>query len=769
MPFIGLTLTTDRAARWLEAHPDRVDCLELPAHGFFARRSPYLEWLAAHWPILLRVPLADHIPSHAPNGARSLDPLVTTVGPRYLVRPLLWRQVGGIHLRRGLSPARTRASLARLATEFRDDATPNRTLVEPVPTPLSGPGAIDEARFLTTLCAEASCRLLVDVAALLAASRNQRFDPAAWLEEIPADLIAVVRIAGTSAPGGGWQRDAAAGIEPDAWHLLSRLVGHARPEVLLLEPRDTAPGSDALERDLARLRGVADTKSAVAASPERIEFVEANEHQVGERLPGGTSDPRVERPAENTTWCPAPEDVGAASGCAIAPDVALFVLDHEGVVVCTTRRELTQLNTAATFVWCLLEDGNGPDAIAREYTATFGVAREDAERHVGNILRHWFGRGFITAPSDLPADPTPLMTALAWLVTNPRLRALFHQDPAGLADTLGMTGEDRDLLLALDHEELEAQAAEEAEALALEIAEAAPPDLPAPLVVREPPGVERRYQLLTTTVALHAPVGAPLQLLDDALGHLEAPAASPDVQIELRPNVSGGWQLFEAGDLVTELRSDAFIVPAVKQLLRERAVERHPFLISVHAGVVAFGDDCVLLPALAGSGKTTLTAALVERGATYFSDEIALLDGPTMAVTPVPLSLTIKDGSIEPLRAIYPDLETLPRHVREDYVHVRYMPPPSASLAVAETTARPRWIVFPTYGSDVATALHAIDRPTALRRLLDESSIPPSRMTREHVESLVQWMRTVDCYELPFSSLETAVALIASLATSQPD
>lgn len=82
---------------------------------------------------------------------------------------------------------------------------------------------------------------------------------------------------------------------------------------------------------------------------------------------------------------------------------------------------------------------------------------------------------------------------------------------------------------------------------------------------------------------------------------------SARLTIELRTTSSGGWLLLEDDAPITELRSEDSAIPAVKQLLRERAVGRHAFLLSVHAGAVAFGDACVLLPAAAGSGKTTLT------------------------------------------------------------------------------------------------------------------------------------------------------------------
>jgi hypothetical protein len=48
--------------------------------------------------------------------------------------------------------------------------------------------------------------------------------------------------------------------------------------------------------------------------------------------------------------------------------------------------------------------------------------------------------------------------------------------------------------------------------------------------------------------------------------------------------------------------------------------------VFVHAGVVAVAGRAILLPGRSGAGKTTLVRALVAAGATYYSDEYAVLD-----------------------------------------------------------------------------------------------------------------------------------------------
>lgn len=48
--------------------------------------------------------------------------------------------------------------------------------------------------------------------------------------------------------------------------------------------------------------------------------------------------------------------------------------------------------------------------------------------------------------------------------------------------------------------------------------------------------------------------------------------------------------------------------------------------VFVHAGVVGWNGQAILLPGRSHSGKTTMVAELIKAGATYYSDEYAVLD-----------------------------------------------------------------------------------------------------------------------------------------------
>jgi hypothetical protein len=68
-----------------------------------------------------------------------------------------------------------------------------------------------------------------------------------------------------------------------------------------------------------------------------------------------------------------------------------------------------------------------------------------------------------------------------------------------------------------------------------------------------------------------------------------------------------------------------------------------PNRIFVHAGVVAHEGRAIVLPGLSFAGKTTLVVALIRAGATYYSDEFAVLDEHGL-VHPYAKSLSIRDG-----------------------------------------------------------------------------------------------------------------------------
>ena len=130
-----------------------------------------------------------------------------------------------------------------------------------------------------------------------------------------------------------------------------------------------------------------------------------------------------------------------------------------------------------------------------------------------------------------------------------------------------------------------------------------------------------------------------------SLPRLVSAADKPDVLIRL-DDIADQSELSVNG-VVTALGSDAnSLVPELIRVLDEAVLERLTMLRAVHAGAVQLGERVLLLPGATHAGKSSLVAELLKRGATYFSDEYALIDS-SGCVHPYPRPLLLRNGGPE--------------------------------------------------------------------------------------------------------------------------
>ncbi len=77
--------------------------------------------------------------------------------------------------------------------------------------------------------------------------------------------------------------------------------------------------------------------------------------------------------------------------------------------------------------------------------------------------------------------------------------------------------------------------------------------------------------------------------------------------------------------------------------LQLHVAERSRQRLFIHAGVVGWKGRAILIPGRSFSGKTTLVAELVKAGASYYSDEYALVDSRGR-IHPYAKPLSIREG-----------------------------------------------------------------------------------------------------------------------------
>ncbi len=113
----------------------------------------------------------------------------------------------------------------------------------------------------------------------------------------------------------------------------------------------------------------------------------------------------------------------------------------------------------------------------------------------------------------------------------------------------------------------------------------------------------------------------------------------------------GGYCAVVDGEVITE---GGELKAALDEFARELMVhvaEFAPEHIFVHAGVVAWRGRALVLPGATFAGKTTLVAELVRAGATYYSDEYAVLDAEGR-VHPYARALAMRERGSEKQRPV---------------------------------------------------------------------------------------------------------------------
>lgn len=116
------------------------------------------------------------------------------------------------------------------------------------------------------------------------------------------------------------------------------------------------------------------------------------------------------------------------------------------------------------------------------------------------------------------------------------------------------------------------------------------------------------------------------------------------VSLRLTRTGSDAYELQRDGFLQRDLPLDQAI-RLYEWSLRNHIAATAPDHVFVHAGVVARDGKAIVIPGPSFSGKSTLVAAMVGAGATYFSDEYAVFDASGL-VHPYPKHISIRTEGV---------------------------------------------------------------------------------------------------------------------------
>lgn len=248
-----------------------------------------------------------------------------------------------------------------------------------------------------------------------------------------------------------------------------------------------------------------------------------------------------------------------------------------------------------------------------------------------------------------------------------------------------------------------------------------------------------------------------------ALAPLVAPAlvtegTAPEICLTLYRD-RGAFVLARDGHVIDRLATAPVARWAVVRQLVS-AGSRRSWLALLHAGAVATPTGCLLLCGDSGAGKSTLLASLLHAGFGFVADDIVPLEKGTRLIRPVPLAISIKQGSWPAIGALFPELAEAPV-VRLGARRMRFLWPGNGT-ASAEAAGRPAAaVLFPRYVKGAPVTLTRLDHLRSLTLLGEGGSMLPS--TDAGLAEFLAWWRGLAAYEISYGCLEDALRVVRSL------
>lgn len=385
----------------------------------------------------------------------------------------------------------------------------------------------------------------------------------------------------------------------------------------------------------------------------------------------------------------------------LPPKINFYPFVNGGILHIDKSHRIWALNSMAAFIWCILDKSSSQEEIGRHLAEAFEIDSTAALRHVKSSLSCFEREGLFTF--------------------NQQNAIVAHSDSWAITPTGPRLIE--------------------------------PTSWATRRLIRTPNHV---FEICCSETIL-------VNDFEEYMSHLILDHNSPcDTRLAILPGEIGTktWDLFIDGLRFKEGLRENELYPHIATLIFVRACEALQDRLLFHAAVLEKGGTMIVFPGEAGSGKTTLAAALALNGFRFFSDEIAAFNVEDFSVSPLPLPMSIKPRSVRPLSQYYPGLAKSPVHLRSDGKRVRYLSPPPQSIeGIFDISATVSCFVFPQYKEGAENRLNEMDKFRAMQCLAKTGSSNRDITSRD-VETMITLVEQNPCYEIVYSDLSTAVELL---------
>ena len=187
----------------------------------------------------------------------------------------------------------------------------------------------------------------------------------------------------------------------------------------------------------------------------------------------------------------------------------------------------------------------------------------------------------------------------------------------------------------------------------------------------------------------------------------------------------------------------------------------HHYLM-FHSAVIEKNGKAIILPAPQGSGKSTLTAAMVYNGWRLLSDEIAMVSLKDSLIYPISRPISLKNESIEVIKEFIPNAKMSRPAYDTHKGTVSLIKPPSDSVKRNNEPCAPAYIVFPKFEKNSKSTLTIKSKGSAFIELAD-NSFNYHVLGIEGFNATADIIENVECYSFVYSKFSEAISTFEEL------
>jgi HprK-related kinase A len=184
--------------------------------------------------------------------------------------------------------------------------------------------------------------------------------------------------------------------------------------------------------------------------------------------------------------------------------------------------------------------------------------------------------------------------------------------------------------------------------------------------------------------------------------------------------------------------------------------ERMNHHLLLHCGVVERGGHAILLPALPGSGKSTLTAALALSGYRLLSDEFGVVRCSDQRVISMLRPTALKNESIELISGMFPNAIIGPRFPKTRKGTVAHLAPDATAVSERSAAAQPVILLFPKFVPGGSLVIEAMAKARAFAKL-SSNAFNYDLLGPQAFEAVGGLIERCECWCMEYGQLDEAL------------